>query len=142
MIRALLIVVSLAFLVAGLQVSLAHDHWINHGNYASPTDGIRCCGENDCFLVLEGNVSITPRATCSRRVSTFPSGRRWCRRTAGIGAVNAMMAFVGASSPLGAVSSPMPCQTIPSFCPVRHLGVTGRVVGSFFGDQDSAEVVH
>jgi len=59
MIRALMTVVSMAFLVAGLQVSLAHDHWINHGNYASPTDGIRCCGENDCFLVLEGNVSIT-----------------------------------------------------------------------------------
>jgi hypothetical protein len=33
------------------QPSLAHDFWINHGNYKSPADGSHCCGDNDCFLV-------------------------------------------------------------------------------------------
>src|SRR3954466_7343968 len=59
MIRALLIVVTMALLVAGPSASQAHDHWINHGNYASPMDGIRCCGENDFFLVLDEHVTIT-----------------------------------------------------------------------------------
>jgi hypothetical protein len=59
MIRALLIVVTLALLVAGPRASQAHDHWINHGNYVSPTNGVRCCGEHDCILVLEEQVTIT-----------------------------------------------------------------------------------
>ena len=59
MIRALLIVVTLALLVVGSRASQAHDHWINHGNYASPTDGVHCCGEHDCTLVLDEHVRIT-----------------------------------------------------------------------------------
>ena len=59
MIRALLIVITLALLVAGPRASRAHDHWINHGNYASPTDGVHCCGEHDCALVLDEHVRIT-----------------------------------------------------------------------------------
>ena len=57
--RALMIAFSMALVAARPNVSLAHDHWINHGNYASPMDGAHCCGENDCVLVLEENVSIT-----------------------------------------------------------------------------------
>lgn len=39
--------------------SYAHDHWINRGGYKAPT-GESCCGENDCFVVPESAVKITP----------------------------------------------------------------------------------
>lgn len=45
LIGALLTAVLLWFAVP----SLAHDHWINHGNYNDPLYGYRCCGEDDCF---------------------------------------------------------------------------------------------
>ncbi len=32
------------------QPSLAHDFWINHGNYRSP-NGEHCCGDTDCSAV-------------------------------------------------------------------------------------------
>lgn len=38
----------------------AHDFWINHGGYESP-DGVHCCGENDCFMLMPENVKITQR---------------------------------------------------------------------------------
>ena len=37
----------------------AHDFWINHGNYKSPSDGSHCCGANDCFLVPAGDMKPT-----------------------------------------------------------------------------------
>jgi hypothetical protein len=44
---------SLAVSAAGLPSSLAHDHWINQGRYASPKNGMPCCGEDDCFSIPE-----------------------------------------------------------------------------------------
>lgn len=35
----------------------AHDHWINRGDYRSPT-GTHCCGPNDCFVIP--NVRAAP----------------------------------------------------------------------------------
>jgi hypothetical protein len=37
---------------------LAHDHWINSGAYRSPLDQSRCCGDNDCFVVIETDVRV------------------------------------------------------------------------------------
>lgn len=42
---------SAAALILLAAPALAHDLWINHGNYSSPADGSHCCGDNDCFLV-------------------------------------------------------------------------------------------
>jgi hypothetical protein len=39
--------------------AFAHDHWINHGNYVSPVDGVHCCGENDCFEISDDDVRVT-----------------------------------------------------------------------------------
>lgn len=39
--------------------SLAHDFWINHGSYKSPT-GEHCCGPKDCQRVRAEDVEITP----------------------------------------------------------------------------------
>jgi hypothetical protein len=38
--------------------ALAHDHWINNGNYVS-TEGVHCCGDNDCFELAAGDVRET-----------------------------------------------------------------------------------
>jgi hypothetical protein len=38
----------------------AHDFWINHGNYTSPT-GEHCCGDRDCRALAPSDVRITPR---------------------------------------------------------------------------------
>ena len=37
----------------------AHDFWINHSGYKSPT-GEHCCGNNDCFAFSSDEVTITP----------------------------------------------------------------------------------
>jgi hypothetical protein len=52
--------ITVCVLVFAPVLAQAHDHWINHGRYRSPVDGILCCGDNDCFLVAEQNVKITP----------------------------------------------------------------------------------
>jgi hypothetical protein len=87
---ALLFVV--AFFVVGLRSSLAHDHWINHGRYASPKDGMRCCGENDCFVVPEESVRITAHGYALASGEQIPfrealvseDGRYWrCQRSDG-----------------------------------------------------------
>ena len=36
----------------------AHDFWINHSGYKSPT-GEHCCGNNDCFSFKPEDVKIT-----------------------------------------------------------------------------------
>jgi len=41
--------------------AFAHDFWINHGNYTSPTDGVHCCGDNDCRALEPSDVKITPK---------------------------------------------------------------------------------
>jgi hypothetical protein len=43
-----------------VQPAYAHDLWINHGNYASPIDGVHCCGENDCRQLPDEDVSVGP----------------------------------------------------------------------------------
>ena len=43
------------------QPTFAHDFWINHGSYKSPTDGSHCCGDNDCKVLSPEEVRITPR---------------------------------------------------------------------------------
>ena len=92
MIRALLIVITLALLVAGPRASQAHDHWINHGNYASPTTGAHCCGEHDCTLVLDEHVRITAQGYVLASGEHIPfrealvseDGRYWrCQRSDG-----------------------------------------------------------
>jgi hypothetical protein len=40
--------------------ALAHDFWISHGKYTS-TDGVHCCGDNDCQALGPEDVKITPR---------------------------------------------------------------------------------
>ena len=37
----------------------AHDFWINHSGYKSPTDGTHCCGNNDCFAVPASDMQST-----------------------------------------------------------------------------------
>lgn len=37
-----------------------HDLWINSNDYKSPIDGSHCCGKEDCKIVPELNVRITP----------------------------------------------------------------------------------
>jgi hypothetical protein len=53
--------IAVCFLFLGPVVANAHDHWISHGRYRSPIDGTHCCGDNDCFLVPEPNVKVTPQ---------------------------------------------------------------------------------
>lgn len=54
--RALAIMALL--LVAG--AASAHDHWINQGHYTNPKTGELCCGEEDCFMIAEEHVKVTP----------------------------------------------------------------------------------
>ena len=89
MTRTLTIAFSLALVAAGPHVSLAHDHWINHGGYASPTDGVPCCSEHDCILVLDEQVTVTAQGYMLksgervpfREVLVSEDGRYWrCQR--------------------------------------------------------------
>src|SRR4051812_36840759 len=89
MIRALLIVATMVLLVAGPPASQAHDHWINHGGYASPTDGVPCCSEHDCALVLDEHVTVTAQGYVLASGERIPfrealvseDGRYWrCQR--------------------------------------------------------------
>ena len=54
-------VTSLIVIILLTGPALAHDHWINHGHYTSPKTGELCCGDQDCELVPEENVKITPQ---------------------------------------------------------------------------------
>jgi hypothetical protein len=42
------ILIVLAVVVRFASVAVAHDHWIDHGNYTDPVYNWRCCGSNDC----------------------------------------------------------------------------------------------
>lgn len=55
---ALLILAGIAVFSSALPAG-AHDFWINHSGYKSPTDGSHCCGQNDCKLIPEADVKIT-----------------------------------------------------------------------------------
>jgi hypothetical protein len=57
MVRFVAAVAALPFMLAG--GAFAHDHWINHGNYVSPVDGVHCCGDNDCFQIANDDVKVT-----------------------------------------------------------------------------------
>lgn len=48
--------------------AIAHDHWINQGNYLSPVDGSRCCGISDC-------VELAPEAV--RQIVGASPGYVW-----------------------------------------------------------------
>jgi hypothetical protein len=83
---------AVAVSATGPASSLAHDHWINHGGYASPRDGIPCCGDDDCFLVPEESVRITAQGYALRSGEQIPfrealvseDGRYWrCQRSDG-----------------------------------------------------------
>jgi hypothetical protein len=50
---------SIAFINVASGIGLAHDHWINQGQYRS-LDGSLCCGDNDCVLIADDNVKISP----------------------------------------------------------------------------------
>lgn len=41
--------------------ALAHDHWINKGDYVSPRTNVHCCNANqDCNPVPADQVEVTP----------------------------------------------------------------------------------
>jgi hypothetical protein len=48
------------FCVFGTETALAHDLWIAHGRYTNKMTGELCCGENDCVMIAEEDVKITP----------------------------------------------------------------------------------
>jgi len=55
--------------------ALAHDFWINHGNYKSPGDGTHCCGDNDCFMISASDVQPTAAGWLIKSLSeTVPYG--------------------------------------------------------------------
>lgn len=39
--------------------AFSHDHWINAGRYRSPTDGMLCCGINDCAIIPIDRITAT-----------------------------------------------------------------------------------
>lgn len=50
--------------ILGLLIALscdaqAHDFWIDHGNYKSPSDGAHCCGLLDCFTIPDDDMVAT-----------------------------------------------------------------------------------
>jgi hypothetical protein len=70
----------------------AHDFWINHSSYKSPT-GEHCCGNNDCFEFSAADVAATPAGWLVKPLSeTIPyseaqaseDGKFWrCKRNDG-----------------------------------------------------------
>ncbi|MBX6426742.1 MAG: hypothetical protein IRZ09_12565 [Variibacter sp.] len=84
---------SIACVLVLTGIALAHDHWINHGNFVSPVDGTHCCGENDCFKIASDDVRVTGRGYFLVRLNetvpfretlTSQDGNYWrCRRPDG-----------------------------------------------------------
>ena len=83
---------------AGLHSSLAHDHWINHGRYSSPKDGVPCCGEDDCSLVPEESVTITAKGYLLRSGERIPFREALVSEDGRYCAAKTLMAAVAASS--------------------------------------------
>jgi hypothetical protein len=48
-----------AFALAASVPAAAHDSWINRGAYVSPVDGVRCCGDHDCFEIEASQIRTT-----------------------------------------------------------------------------------
>lgn len=83
---------AIAVLASSVLSASAHDFWINHGDYKSPT-GVHCCGPEDCFAISASDTRPTAEGWLIKslgevvpysEVLTSEDGKFWrCRRNDG-----------------------------------------------------------